>query len=105
MIIRAHRISPTRWRARVCARCRPSAFQSPELDFTDADAIVVALKSRSIPADEAVALSRKAADWLRAQGARHILFKICSTFDSTDRGNIGQVMDALRADAAAGLWW
>jgi uncharacterized protein YgbK (DUF1537 family) len=75
---------------------------SPELDFIDADAIVVALKSRSIPAENAVALSRKAADWLRKQGARHVLFKICSTFDSTDQGNIGQVMDALRADAGSG---
>jgi 3-dehydrotetronate 4-kinase len=74
----------------------------PELDFIDADAIVVALKSRSIPAEDAVALSRKAADWLRKQGARHVLFKICSTFDSTDQGNIGQVMDALRADAGSG---
>ena len=75
---------------------------SPELDFADADAIVVALKSRSIPAEDAVALSRKAADWLRKQGARHVLFKICSTFDSTDQGNIGQVMDALRADSGSG---
>src|SRR6202051_824024 len=75
---------------------------SPDLDLPDVDAIVVALKSRSIPAGDAVALSRKAADWLRGQGARHILFKVCSTFDSTDLGNIGQVMDALRADAGSG---
>ena len=75
---------------------------SPEVALPDVDAIVVALKSRSIPADDAVALSREAADWLRGQGARHILFKVCSTFDSTDRGNIGQVMDALRADAKSG---
>ncbi|WP_029002550.1 3-oxo-tetronate kinase [Azorhizobium doebereinerae] len=66
------------------------------------DAVVVALKSRSIPAAEAVALARGARDWLAGQGARHILFKICSTFDSTDDGNIGPVTDALRADAGAG---
>ncbi len=43
--------------------------------------------------------SREAGKWLRAHGASHILFKICSTFDSTDAGNIGPVMDALRADS------
>ncbi len=75
---------------------------SPELALPDVDAVVVALKSRSIPVEDAIGLSRKAADWLRGQGARHILFKVCSTFDSTDRGNIGQVMDALREDAQSG---
>lgn len=65
------------------------------LPLAECDALVVALKSRSIPADEAVALSRKAHDWLREQGCAHVLFKICSTFDSTDAGNIGPVMDAL----------
>lgn len=61
----------------------------------DADAVVVALKSRTSPAAEAVAQSLEALDWLRAQGARQILFKYCSTFDSTDAGNIGPVADAL----------
>jgi uncharacterized protein YgbK (DUF1537 family) len=65
------------------------------LPLAECDALVVALKSRSIPADEAVALSRRAHDWLREQGCAHVLFKICSTFDSTDAGNIGPVMDAL----------
>ncbi|WP_182178858.1 3-oxo-tetronate kinase [Methylobacterium radiotolerans] len=65
----------------------------------EADAVVVALKSRSIPADQAVARSREAERWLRARGAAHVMFKVCSTFDSTDAGNIGPVMDALRADA------
>jgi 3-dehydrotetronate 4-kinase len=65
----------------------------------EADAVVVALKSRSIPADQAVARSREAEGWLRARGAAHVMFKVCSTFDSTDAGNIGPVMDALRADA------
>jgi uncharacterized protein YgbK (DUF1537 family) len=62
----------------------------------DADAIVVALKSRTIPAQDAVAQSLAALDWLRAAGARQIFFKYCSTFDSTDAGNIGPVADALR---------
>ena len=61
----------------------------------DVDAVVVALKSRTIPAPEAVAQSLAALDWLRGAGARQILFKYCSTFDSTDRGNIGPVADAL----------
>jgi len=61
----------------------------------DADAVVVALKSRTTPAAEAVAQSLDALAWLRRQGARQILFKYCSTFDSTDGGNIGPVADAL----------
>ncbi|KGJ05424.1 Uncharacterized conserved protein YgbK, DUF1537 family [Paracoccus halophilus] len=59
------------------------------------EAGVVALKSRSVPAAEAVALSLRALDWLRAQGCRQFLFKYCSTFDSTPAGNIGPVADAL----------
>ncbi len=70
-----------------------------DLALPDADAVVVSLKSRSIPAQEAVARSRAAERWLRGRGAAHVLFKICSTFDSTDAGNIGPVMDALCADA------
>ncbi|MCB8876902.1 3-oxo-tetronate kinase [Acidisoma silvae] len=69
-------------------------------DLSGVDAVVVALKSRSIPAADAVASSQAAAIWLRAQGAGHVLFKICSTFDSTDAGNIGPVTDALRASSA-----
>jgi 3-dehydrotetronate 4-kinase len=64
-------------------------------DFGDADAVVVALKSRTIPADEAVQLSLDAARALFATGAGQLLFKYCSTFDSTDRGNIGPVAEAL----------
>jgi uncharacterized protein YgbK (DUF1537 family) len=63
----------------------------------DVDAIVVALKSRSIPAAEAIAQSIDALAWLRRSGVRQILFKYCSTFDSTDRGNIGPVAEALMA--------
>ncbi|WP_265502623.1 3-oxo-tetronate kinase [Paracoccus beibuensis] len=62
------------------------------------EAGIVALKSRSIPAAEAVRLSLQALEWLREQGCRQILFKYCSTFDSTPAGNIGPVADAL-ADA------
>lgn len=61
----------------------------------EADAVVVALKSRTIPKAEAVAQSLAACRWLKAHGARQIFFKYCSTFDSTDEGNIGPVADAL----------
>ncbi|MEZ0214307.1 MAG: 3-oxo-tetronate kinase [Xanthobacteraceae bacterium] len=59
------------------------------------EAGVVALKSRSIPAGEAVAQSLAALDWLLAQGCRQIVFKYCSTFDSTPEGNVGPVGEAL----------
>lgn len=62
------------------------------------EAGVVALKSRSIPVDQAVELSLQALDWLKAQGCTQFFFKYCSTFDSTPEGNIGPVADAL-ADA------
>jgi uncharacterized protein YgbK (DUF1537 family) len=68
-----------------------------DLELPPADAVVVALKSRSIAPDQAVAMALPAHAWLKARGARHVMFKICSTFDSTDRGNIGPVMDALIA--------
>ncbi|CAH1694848.1 putative 3-oxo-tetronate kinase YgbK [Hyphomicrobiales bacterium] len=61
----------------------------------DVEAGVIALKSRSIPAKEAVEQSQAAIDWLLAQGCRQIIFKYCSTFDSTSAGNIGQVGEAL----------
>jgi len=70
-----------------------------ELKLPEVDAVVVSLKSRSIEASLAVSRSRAADKWLRGRGAGHVLFKICSTFDSTDAGNIGPVMDALRADS------
>ncbi|MEO7336654.1 MAG: 3-oxo-tetronate kinase [Caldimonas sp.] len=59
------------------------------------DAVVVALKSRTIDPADAVAQSLAALKWLQAAGARQFYFKVCSTFDSTDRGNIGPVADAL----------
>jgi 3-dehydrotetronate 4-kinase len=72
---------------------------SDDFPLPDVDAVVVSLKSRSIEASLAVTRSRAAERWLRGRGADHVLFKICSTFDSTDAGNIGPVMDALRADS------
>ncbi len=73
-----------------------------DLALPEVDAVVVSLKSRSIEAGLAVSRSRAADQWLRGRGAGHVLFKICSTFDSTVSGNIGPVMDALRADAGEG---
>ncbi|MFQ3622996.1 MAG: 3-oxo-tetronate kinase, partial [Acetobacteraceae bacterium] len=66
-----------------------------------ADALVVSLKSRTAPVREAVADSLAALDRLLAAGCRRVFFKICSTFDSTDDGNIGPVADALRDRLAA----
>ena len=60
-----------------------------------ADAIVVALKSRTVPAAEAVEQSLAALRWLQAQGVEQIYFKYCSTFDSNAEGNIGPVTEAL----------
>jgi uncharacterized protein YgbK (DUF1537 family) len=74
-----------------------------DLALPEVDAVVVSLKSRSIEAAQAVARSRAAETWLRGRGAHHILFKICSTFDSTDKGNIGPVMDALREDCGEAI--
>ncbi len=62
---------------------------------SQADAVVVALKSRTVAPAEAVAQSLQALAWLQAQGAEQIYFKYCSTFDSTPAGNIGPVTDAL----------
>ncbi len=61
----------------------------------DVDAVVVALKSRTVAPAEAVSQSLAALAWLQAQGAQQIYFKYCSTFDSTAQGNIGPVTEAL----------
>ncbi len=61
----------------------------------EADAVVIALKSRTIAPGDAVHHSLAALDWLRAHGCRQVFQKYCSTFDSTDEGNIGPVADAL----------
>ena len=60
-----------------------------------ADAIVVPLKTRTLPAAEAVEQSLAALRWLQAQGVEQVYFKYCSTFDSTPEGNIGPVTEAL----------
>ncbi|MFF9373072.1 3-oxo-tetronate kinase [Streptomyces griseoluteus] len=61
----------------------------------DADAVVIALKSRTVPVAEAVDASLRALAWLRDAGAGQVYFKYCSTFDSTPAGNIGPVAEAL----------
>lgn len=68
-----------------------------KFDLTRIDAVVVALKSRTIAAVEAVEQSLAAADWLLNNGAQRLFFKYCSTFDSTDQGNIGPVTEAMLA--------
>ncbi|MBY3365496.1 3-oxo-tetronate kinase [Rhizobium laguerreae] len=73
----------------------------PSLALPDVDAVVVSLKIRSVAASEAVTAATSAERWLRQRGAGHVLYKICSTFDSTDAGNIGPVTEAL-SDAAGG---
>ncbi len=72
-----------------------------DLDLGGVDALVVALKSRTIPAAEAVAQSLAAAERLVAAGAERFFFKYCSTFDSTDAGNIGPVAEALMSRLGA----
>ena len=69
----------------------------------DADAVVVALKSRTAPVRQAVEQSLAALHWLQRGGARQFFFKYCSTFDSTDQGNIGPVADALVAELGSGF--
>jgi len=69
----------------------------------DTDALVVALKTRTVPADEAVSQSVAAARFLLSRQVRHLYFKYCSTFDSTDDGNIGPVAEALLDLVGGGL--
>ena len=78
-------------------------FGVPTGPLPDVDAVVVALKSRTAPVEQAVRDSRAALGALRAAGCRQILFKVCSTFDSTDEGNIGPVADALVDDLGCGF--
>ncbi|MEJ6397475.1 3-oxo-tetronate kinase [Yoonia sp. 208BN28-4] len=74
----------------------------PDAGRSDVDAGVVALKSRTAPVADAIAQSVAACDWLIGQGAKQIIFKVCSTFDSTPQGNIGPVLDALADRLGAG---
>jgi len=75
--------------------CQVIGVPDGQTDTGDAEAVVVALKSRTAPVEEAVGQSRAALGWLQQAGARQIFFKYCSTFDSTAQGNIGPVADAL----------
>ncbi|MFJ5098791.1 3-oxo-tetronate kinase [Streptomyces sp. NPDC088557] len=75
---------------------------SPTARLPEHEALVVALKSRMVPAADAVASSLGALEWLRERGAGQIYFKFCSTFDSTPRGNIGPVLDRLAEATGAG---
>lgn len=75
---------------------------APALKLPPVDAVVVALKSRTIAAPAACAQSLAALAWLQARGAARCFFKYCSTFDSTPAGNIGPVSDALAAALAVG---
>jgi len=75
----------------------------PTGPLPDADAIIIALKSRTAPVGEAVAQSLAACDALLAAGAKQIFWKYCSTFDSTDQGNIGPVADALLKRLGSGF--
>lgn len=70
----------------------------PTSDFIlpeDTDAVVIALKIRTIPKEQAVKEALAAYTWLQTQGTEHIYYKYCSTFDSTDQGNIGPIVDAI----------
>ena len=66
-----------------------------DLVLPDVDAVVVALKSRTIPADQAIDQSLQALRCLKKAGCSQFYFKYCSTFDSTSEGNIGPVAEAL----------
>jgi uncharacterized protein YgbK (DUF1537 family) len=75
----------------------------PTGPLPEADAVIIALKSRTAPVGEAVAQSLAACDALLAAGAKQIFWKYCSTFDSTDQGNIGAVADALLKRLGSGF--
>jgi len=75
----------------------------PESPVLDADAVVIALKSRTISATDAIQESLTALTWLRGAGAKQIYFKVCSTFDSTTKGNIGPVAEALLRELGGGF--
>lgn len=74
----------------------------PDIELADsitgADAVIIALKSRNIPVQEAISDSVNALRWLKEIGCNQFYFKYCSTFDSTSEGNIGPVTDALMVE-------
>jgi uncharacterized protein YgbK (DUF1537 family) len=84
--------------ASVLRRDRFSVVQTlgvPRSSPPPVDVVIVSLKTRTAPVGDATAAARAAAAYLVNAGARQIYFKYCSTFDSTDRGNIGPVIDCL----------
>ncbi|MFV0298389.1 MAG: 3-oxo-tetronate kinase [Hyphomicrobiaceae bacterium] len=91
----------TRAGMRTLQLMQPPAEGDPRL--SGYDAIVVALKTRTCPVDEAISLSLASAQALQEQGARQLYFKYCSTFDSTGNGNIGPVAEALLAHIGSDL--
>jgi uncharacterized protein YgbK (DUF1537 family) len=74
------------------------SFGIPRKPLPQADALIIATKSRMAPVGEAKAIALDAARYLAGAGAAQIYFKYCSTFDSTERGNIGPVSEALMAE-------
>jgi uncharacterized protein YgbK (DUF1537 family) len=73
------------------------------VDDDAVDAVVIALKSRTRPVEEAIDESLAALRWLREAGCRQFYFKYCSTFDSTSKGNIGPVAEALMRSLGSGF--
>lgn len=88
-------------RARLSVQLRTAIPTAPADRSDNAEAVVIALKTRTMPVAGAVAQSLAALRWLRAQGAERIVFKYCSTFDSSRQGNIGPVAEALAQELAA----
>ena len=76
---------------------------SEDLPAPDVEAVVISHKSRSCPAEEAIRETRASLDWLVKNGCKQIYFKYCSTFDSTSKGNIGPVTDALMERLGTGF--
>ena len=68
---------------------------STPIDVSQVDALVISLKTRTLPKADAVEQSLNALRWLAQHDCHQYYFKYCSTFDSTAEGNIGPVTDAL----------
>lgn len=83
--------------------CQVLGVPHADTGYGDAEAVVVALKSRTAPVAEAVEQSLTAMRWLQAEGAKQVISKYCSTFDSTADGNIGPIADAMLEAQGGGL--
>lgn len=66
-----------------------------DVDTSECDALVLALKSRTAPVKDCIQQIQDAAGVLKAWGADRFYLKYCSTFDSTHKGNIGPSIDTL----------